>query len=594
MAINAARSELQKISKIGVAASIGERAMNLAIAQQLGSDGKFKNPNFKLARQTVDGLIQYRGPLTLSGLGTFDAAADLHARMATAVQVDSTQQSLNFKIGFSVTALEIAGLKITRDGKPASGVLMGLTEAAINGILRPAQEMLNRLELRLPSTLSTKIDLKPGNNNGIRTTFEPSYIGLTFKISGLSHVIDNGRITAVLQESGAPNSPPAPASPAEFETLRSEFRDKLTSNGVLWMDQGEVSAYVDRDVIKAVTSRILSTGPICMSATAYDASFPFSEKVKLPASQTIDCTPTKDCTPKKECRQNIECAQREECRRCIKVFGDKHCINDPGCELRKVSRKGACEAQKEALRQKCEAVKSAEKLACEATKTGEKFACEGFKETYDAIRRTGGDYANVESKDLRLSGDAKICASDLSFSPADLRLSGKLQVLANARAVGHVKFTPLNVLGHISCFAPVSKALVASMAVPPQTIDFKTVAGIVNNSSRASLETKISNPIKIRFPVAALVAQLATDPQFTVTCPIPGTLARIRAFTPDSWWPKKARGDVDKSLPDLNLNFDIVKKPPTVNGLQLDGQLKSNITGIGLVLSISKRHYGPI
>ena len=50
-AIEATSLEFKKLSKINVAASIDESGANLAIAQQLKTDGKFTNPKFRFADQ---------------------------------------------------------------------------------------------------------------------------------------------------------------------------------------------------------------------------------------------------------------------------------------------------------------------------------------------------------------------------------------------------------------------------------------------------------------------------------------------------------------------------------------------------------------
>ncbi len=348
-AIDAASTELKKLAKINVAASIDETGLNLAIAQEAKADGKFKGPKFKLANQAVDGTLQFVGALDLPVIGSVDVVADLRARMATAVQIESTQQSNDFKIGFAVTALEIANLKATRGGKPVSGILTGLAELAINGILLPAQALLNRVEVRLPTTLTPHIELKPTQKPGLTTSFDPKSVAPKLTFTGFSHIIDNGRLIAVLQEGGAAANAPGPAKGTDFATFRNDFQTKLTSSSISYMNQGQLSAYVDRELIKSLVSRVMASGPICMNAKASDLPLPFDTKVKLPATETIDCTPARDCTPKGECRQNMECAQNQECRACqlrrpwggCAIWG-----NDLTCEAGKSIRKAACEEKR--------------------------------------------------------------------------------------------------------------------------------------------------------------------------------------------------------------------------------------------------------
>ncbi len=100
------------------------------------------------------------------------------------------------------------------------------------------------------------------------------------------------------------------------------------------------------------------------------------------------------------------------------------------------------------------------------------------------------------------------------------------------------------------------------------------------------------NPVRIRFPVASITQQLGTDAQFTIFCPIPGGIARARAVTPDSWWPKQARGDVERELPDFKFDLDLVKKPLAANGLQISGRLRSTPSGVGGVFTLSPKAKG--
>jgi hypothetical protein len=267
--------------------------------------------------------------------------------------------------------------------------------------------------------------------------------------------------------------------------------------------------------------------------------------------------------------------------------------NDPTCEAAKVAAKGSCEANKAAAKGSCEAQKSTKKAACEATKSAEKGACEGLKESYKRFRATGADYANVDSKDLRLSGVANVCVNSVAFDPQTLKLTGKLQVDAFASASGHVEFTPLNVAGHLTCFAPFNKQLNLRAQVPAQSVDINTTAKFVNDSTQVAIEAYFSNPIHIHFPFAVVAANLASDPEFTIFCPVPGAAMKLRASTPDNWWPREARGDIEHDLPDFRFDLDLVKKPVAVGDLGLTGKLRSNKAGIGAVFMIAGRKPGP-
>jgi hypothetical protein len=209
-----------------------------------------------------------------------------------------------------------------------------------------------------------------------------------------------------------------------------------------------------------------------------------------------------------------------------------------------------------------------------------------MKETYKRFRATGADYANIDSDDLRLTGNGKLCLNQVSFDPETLSLRGQLDVAVSARADGHIKFTPLNVAGHLTCFAPFTETLGLNAQVPPQTLGIYTSAKFIDDSTRVSIEARISNPIHVQFPVSALATQLAADPKFTIFCPIPGSAMKLRATTPDNWWPREARGDISRDLPDLKFDLNLVERPVKAGDIELIGKLRSNKTGIGGVFTL--------
>lgn len=589
-AIAAANQEFKRLSSVSVAASIDERAATILIAQQLKADAKFSNPRFTFAKQAVDGTIRYSGTVSLPVAGPVDLTADLHARVATAVKVDTTKERAEFQIGFAVTALEVTHLAVAKGGKPLPAPLTGLAELVIAQVLVPAQTLINHIELRVPTIVNTKIELEAAQTKGVTTAFTPKSLPLTLKVAGFSHLVDSGRIILVFQEGGTLGAPVKDPE-TSFDTFRSEFLKKFPADAAYWIRQGQLSAYVEAAFLNSLSSRLLAAGPICMNAKASDLPAPFNTKVKLPPLEALDCTPTKDCTSTKECEQKRECGQNADCRACLLRSPFGNCIqsgNDPICEARKVAAKGSCEVEKSRRKAQCEADKVANKGACEAAKSAAKGVCEGFKEAYKRIRALGTDYANVESKDLLINGDGQACIRNITFEPESFSLQGKFDVAINSRASGHIKFTPLNVGGHLTCFAPVEKNLVLSASVPRQTLDITTSAKLYNDGTRVVLDVKIANPLHVRFPAGLLASKLATDPAFTIVCPVPGIAATVRTITPDAWWPKEARGDIERDLPDFVFALDLLRAPLSAGNLQVTGKMASSKVGVGGVFYFAK------
>jgi hypothetical protein len=589
-AIDVEDYELQRMAVVSIAVSIDQEAANAIIAGALKADGRFANPKFAFSDQSIDGTIQYVGTLSLRSLGSVDIQADLHARLTPAVQLVTDGPTVDFKVGFAVSTLEVKNLRVSRNKEPLPSLADEIADAVVNSLLSPAQALLNRIELRIPTSIAATIDIKPPPEKGISVSFEPSKISPKVQIATLTYLIDKGRLIILAQESGTLNAVAAKPKNVPFATFRDSIQKTVATAGPSWINGGQLSFYVDRQLLTRLVSAMLGQGPNCIQAALNGFPAPFATKLKLPPVESIDCTPTRDCTPTKDCNQTADCSQHGECRACLlRVFG--HCTqmgNDPACEARKSAAKGACEAEKARRKAQCELDKAANKASCEAAKSSEKGACETMKESYKRIRATGSEFANVDSKDLVLSGNATACVSNLTLDSETLALKGSLSVQSTVKANGHVNFTPLNVVGHVLCFAPFAKSVDDSVQVPAQPVSISTTATFLDNSDAAMIEANVANPIHIHFPFRAIASKLATDPDFIIKCPIPAIAGTIRAATPDDWWPSAVRGDIEKDIPSWKIDLDLVRKPIRLGNLRLAGALRSNKTGIGGVFKVVK------
>jgi hypothetical protein len=591
-AIDAADFEALKISSVTLAASIDQAAANALIADQLPKDGQFKNPRFEFAGQSVDGTVDYAGSLSIPVVGTIGMTAQLHTRLAVASETVSTAgPATEFRIGFAVSALEVTSLKFSTNSASPPNFVNDAANVVINSLLVPAQTLLDHVVLNLPTPAAAKINLKASQQPGLIITYNPQTLSAPLQILSVTHLANGGRLTVVAQEGGSLKNVPSKPTNVPFVNFVNDFQKMVTAANADWIKDGDLSAYVDRVFLQQLVSRVLGAGPVCLEAKLRDLPAPFSTKLTLPPVDSIDCTPTTDCTPKIDCTPKGDCSQNQDCSACALRNLGGGCVkrwNDPTCEARKVAAKGTCEANKSLQKGQCEAQKSETKAKCEATKTAEKASCESLKASYKAVRATGADYANVDSKDLRLTGGGSVCISHISFDPASLKLTGTLAVTAVARADGHINFTPLNVTGHFSCFAPVQEPVDITAVVPAQSVDINTSAKFVDDATQVSIDAYFSNPIHLRFPFAIVAANLASDPKFTIFCPVPNAAMRLRASTPDSWWPAKARGNIDHDLPDFRFDLDLVQKPIKAGGVLIKGKLRSNKMGIGGEFTLAK------
>ena len=485
-----------------------------------------------------------------------------------------------------MTTLDVSSLKLSRNGQPLNAIENGIVEALASGLLVPAQALLNHVELRVPTIITAKIVVHPVEKQGVSVEFDPKTLTPQLQVVAAVFLLDRARLTIMAQDAPPTNAVGAKPANVHFDAFRGDFIKALNRTGATWANRGQFSAYLETNVIQRLTAKILAAGPVCMQAKVVDYSLPIHAKLTLPPETSIDCTPTRDCTPTKDCSQTMDCAQRaacgEVCTFRAPITG--HCVthgHDLGCEAGKAARKLACETEKERRRVQCEADKVANKASCEALKQSEKDTCEGLKQAYKSLRGTGPDYANVDTDDLRLNGGARVCLNDIKLESQALRLTGKLQADGAASASGKITFTPLNVVGHVLCFTAFDYNLSETVRVTPQPIDIDTEAQLQSDAKSVAISAVITNPIHIQFPFRAIAAKLADNPKFQIECPIPGVATKLRVLTPDQWWPKIARGDIDKDFPSFNFNLDLFTKPIEAGGVPLSGSLQRTGLGIG-------------
>ena len=567
-AIDSAAYELSKTQQIDLAVSFDELLMDAAAAGHLKSAGSgFSNPRFKLWRQAISITLDYTGFVDLAAFGKAQIQAVLSADLSPTVSLTSDARNSEAHVRFGVSSLQVRNLKITLGGRALGNAVDEVAQQLANQILTPARDLLSSFEVRVPTAIAVKIDIPPSRQPGIVYTVTPQPNVPDLKIVTVPYLIDSGRFFVAAQEGGSPTDAER-RSHVAFDEFRTAFKRILRQTGAAWIDRGQLAAFVGRALLQRLMSRTLGGAPICAHVNILTLPVPFVQKLQLPPLEDVDCSQTKNC------QQNEECNQTDECRACLlRNFGGG-CVtygNDPLCEARKGAARLACEARK-----------VEKKAQCEAEKTILKGGCEFLKEGYKLVLATGQEYADVSSDDLTLRGDGQVCLRDPNFDAENLALSVNLAVQASVQATGSIKFRPLNVVGHaFTCFAPYDVSVAERVEVPPQEIGANSKVTFSDASSSVSAEVSFSNHIQVRLPVSTLTRQIALDPKFTIFCPIPSTLMKIRASTPDSWWPSQLRDDMEKELPGFRFDVALLQKPVTVGDLQFTGQLRRNANGFG-------------
>jgi hypothetical protein len=205
--------------------------------------------------------------------------------------------------------------------------------------------------------------------------------------------------------------------------------------------------------------------PVCATYDV-DQTIPFDVRLKSFDGALPDCTPRMSCdlqVDRRDCRRPPNCQHNHDtrdCNRClVSVFGRCQVRgNDPVCEAQKAAQNAAYDAGYTACINSgfltdmaCEAAKagqnaaySAEKLGCETNKTGLRLQCEALKE----LERQVKELADV-SGSAQITGPVRACISAISLAPNLTKMDFGAALDANLSIRGPMKFTPLNIPGHL-------------------------------------------------------------------------------------------------------------------------------------------------
>lgn len=609
--------QVRRLTRVSLAASVNEQ---MAVAELLVLFARHKgitSPKVAFADQTVAVSLNFSAPVVIGNLPSVEVKSKINAILSPSILLVSTDTNAEFKVAFAVSRLDIELVDIASNGRLLPGIVGDIARAIANSALVPVREAINRLELRLPTVASTKLNIKVPEASGLVTTVEPRELSAKIEALGIAHLIDSGRFTIVAQVGEAVRD--AQWQTATFDALRNNFKKLLATAEAPWMHQGDFAVFIEGRFVENIASRLFGASRrICLHSTASNYKVPVHAKIPLPSEDTIDCAQARECSPSRECKSARDCAAETDCtptRNCDAVkdcggykwyqsFDKGRCELEKStakldCERIKSTEKGVCELNKGTRRANCERIKTQEKQVCEFEKAGAKGLCESLKtmgkgscevlkESYKRIRGGGADFANVDSDDMSLDGRADICLHSISFNSAVPELKAKLVGEAKARVTGHVRFTPLNIAGHIVCFKPFDRHINETAEIPTQSLDIAVKAVFADDPNRVYLQVAIPSTIKIRFPASAVAAKLATDPNFSFSCPLADYVLKVRAITPDRWWPAQWRGDIEKDFPPMKFELDLVRAVTDAGNQKLSGSLRHNTKGVGSVLTVKK------
>jgi hypothetical protein len=281
------------------------------------------------------------------------------------------------------------------------------------------------------------------------------------QLFGVAWLVDDDGIIGMAQTVDVQRTAsPAAASLPGFEELRKRFLSTFERS----FDPPSLTlgpwAAIRRDLLANMTTSVVQQASVCINSNAQLPHQRVNEEIRFPDESTVDCTPARDCSPTRACDFPPQRDTRD-CSRCILYrpgwpFGDGGCAqrgNDPVCEAAKAAQNVIYAADAAAKKADCERLKAQEKAVCELEKTGEKALCETGKELLKRLARTG-KFARIEAGVRAGTDDLRVCLQRFRLSPELDGAEIGLHVAGSATAAVDLKFTPLDIVGHLTCQVP--------------------------------------------------------------------------------------------------------------------------------------------
>lgn len=378
-----------------------------------------------------------------------------------------------------------------------------------------------------------------------------------------------------------------------FDTISTEFFGIPDDSIGTW-------TAIKKDLISFILNSTMKQAAICTNTSIEMAPVTSSNKISFPDADKIDCSTDDSCYSKRSCDVATNHDTRD-CSTCLVpspqvcafggCIGGGGCVtkgNDPLCESLKAAQNIIYKVDAEARRADCNRLVLQENTACELQRAGQKALCEGGKATLKAIDKTG-NFANIDitiknakTEDLQVCFKQFTLASDLSNIQLLLDIQGK------ASANIDVKFTPLDVVGHLACQFPWSntKQFSAQLRKSQVLLSSEIKFDHTNNTDRMLFTTNEQTiPVLLQ---PSPTEYLLTNVDMTLACQGLNLIKPI-ALSATPFVPE-LRGVIDYKLPSQkNIPINLPLPSQEINDQIVTASLKDTGKALGVFATVTKK-----
>lgn len=496
----------------------------------------------------------------------------------TSSVTESTETELHLKLLPVFSSIVVDKVEL---GKSADVTLIGeLLASVLNQYADNVTGELARspfMDLTVPTTFGDALDPSASIHVGAggdsaHITIEGEPVVSPVRLLGVVTMVDRDRIAAMAQLVPATSAdPPAgPVAPPTFSKVKQAFWDAIDRSFQISGADSKAWMAIRKDLIAAILNDTMRQAAVCVTATGESTEQQLRNEIRFPDEGSVDCSPTRDCSPRRAC-DFAPCHDDRGCHKCLlhNPFGG--CIqhgNDPFCEAAKAAENFRCKAEAAGKKLDCERLKEQERLSCEVEKAGEKALCETGKETLKRLARTG-KFGILEAGVRARAENVRVCMKSFDLTPDLDHVRLELAIDGEAAADVAMKFTPLDIVGHLACQMPFSesRSFRASLRRSDVTVesDIRLTANATGAEARFTVE---ENTLPVRLQPGP-TEFLLTSPNLTLACQglnlIKPLVVGLTPFIPE------LRGEIDHKIKEKEVTLDVSVPDQAVGGHRVRG-----------------------
>jgi hypothetical protein len=359
-------------------------------------------------------------------------------------------------------------------------------------------------------------------------------------------------------------------------------------------------AAIRKDLVSLVLNSAIGQAAICIEASAETAPQTAGNKVSFPDADKIDCSTDDSCYSKRSCDGIVANHDTRDCNTCL-VWKPKlcdpwgnNCIgggcglrgNDPVCELAKAGQNLIYETDAAGRRLDCGRLVLQENTACELKRAGQKTLCEGGKATLKALDKTG-NIANIDITTKAKTTGLQVCLKQFAIAPDLSNVQIALDIQGTASADVGIKFTPLDIVGHLACQFPWADTKTFSAQLRESKVTLSSIVKFdhSDNADRMLFTTSEQTIPMLLKP--SPTEYLLTSVNMTLACQglnlVKPLAVSLTPFIPE------LRGNIDYKLPSQDFAVGLPLPGQKVGDQTVAATLKDTGKALGLFATVTKK-----